>query len=422
MDVNVFIEGVPYGQKKVRGDIEAPVRWTSTVVQKTKNLPKIKGPCVMSVFFALPEEKYPTDLPYGPDLDNHLKRLCDALNQTVFSDVQGHDSVIVNLIASKRKASQNEPTGAKVIIQEVDGNNAVPDRATSHLFTEIELPNMLTSLQADYETIERVHDSIHEFMYLIALCLPTNAGVSWHSKSAFLTCHWEAFHQIHRSFLEALSGYYNTAYVILRSTLELLLKGAFWECLAHKCLRERATLLDKGKGKRKSVKDWVDSLIELDPAVERDLEETSVAIFDKTAILFDDQRFQRQFVHLPSFSTIVKQVIEWQVVDISNPYARVYTELYGDLSRDVHVFPDAIDVGRRFLSERDFMEIEIIPNELTKYLKTLHKLTDIGIVIELNILKDWMESAVQAKLKKRVDVLRNLGLEYSVKKLRCLTT
>ena len=198
MDVNVFIEGVPYGQKKVRGNIEAPVRWTSTVVQKTKNLPKVKGPCVMSVLFALPEEKYPTDLPYGPDLDNHLKRLCDALNQTIFSDIPGHDSAIVNLIASKYKALQNEPTGATIIIQELNSDYAVPNRAISHLFTEIELPNMLASLQADYETIERAHDSIHEFMYLIALCLPTNVGVSWHSKSAFLTCHWEAFRHIVR--------------------------------------------------------------------------------------------------------------------------------------------------------------------------------------------------------------------------------
>ena len=113
MSVNVFIEGVPYAQKKVRGNIEAPVRWTSTVVQKTKNLPKVKSPCVMSVFFALPEEKYPTDLPYGPDLDNYLKRLCDALNQTIFSDAPGRDSVIIDLMASKRKASQDESTGAR---------------------------------------------------------------------------------------------------------------------------------------------------------------------------------------------------------------------------------------------------------------------------------------------------------------------
>jgi len=420
MSVNVFIDGVPYGQQKVRGNIKAPVKWTNTVVQRTRNLPKMKGPCIISVLFTLPEDKYPLDLPYGPDLDNYLKRLCDALNQTIFSDVPGHDSAIVGLIASKCKASQNEPTGAKVIIWELNSDYAVPDRAISHLFTEIELPNMLTSLRGDYETIERAHDSIHEFMYLIALCLPTKPGVSWHSKSAFLTCHWEAFHQAHRSFLEALSGYYNTAYVILRSTLELLLKGAFWECLAHECFREKATLLDKGKGKRRSVKDWINSLIELDPSLETDLEETSAAIYDKTAILFNDLQFQKQFVQMPSFSVIIKQLIEWQVVDIPDPYDTLYSNLYTDLSRDVHVIPDATDIGRRFLSEKDFMEIEVMPNELSKYMKTLQKLIDIGVVIELSILKDWIKWGDSTKLKKRLDLLQKLGLNYGARKLKTL--
>jgi hypothetical protein len=297
-------------------------------------------------------------------------------------------------------------------------------KAFSHTRKEVGLPNMRTSIQANYEMVQKAHDSIHEFVYLAPSCIPDLPGASWHSKSAFLTYQWEAFHQAHRSFLDALAGYYNAAYVLLRSTLELLVKGAFWECLAHEGSREKATQLqlDQDKGKRKSVKDWVEALIEQEPTVRKDLEETSAAIFDKTSILFRDRKFQKQFVHIPSFRVIIKQLIEWQVADISNAFNVVYENLYRDLSKEVHVVPDATDVGRRLLAERDFMEIEVIPDELTKYVKTLHELIDIGIVIELNILRDWIELGDKTRLKERLPTLEDLGLKYSVAKLKALTS
>jgi hypothetical protein len=224
--------------------------------------------------------------------------------------------------------------------------------------------------------------------------------------------------------LEALSGYYNAAYVLLRSTLELVAKGAFLECLAHERFREKATQLqlDKDKGKRKSLKDWVDALIEQEPSVQKDLEETSAAIFDKTAILFRDRQFQKKFVHVPRFPVIIKQLAEWQVLDIPNSFYIVYDNLYRDLSADVHVAPDAIDMGRKLLAERDFMEIEVITEELAKYMKTLHGLIDISIVIELNILRDWIELGDKTRLKERLPILEDLGLNYGVAKLKALTS
>jgi hypothetical protein len=92
------------------------------------------------------------------------------------------------------------------------------------------------------------------------------------------------------------------------------------------------------------------------------------------------------------------------------------------LSSDVHVVPDATDVGRKLLAERDFMEVEVIPQELWEYMNTLHRLIDIGIVIELNILKDWIEAGGSLRLKERLDMLENLELNYGVTKLKALTT
>jgi len=294
--------------------------------------------------------------------------------------------------------------------------------ALSHTKKEIGMANMRASLKSDYETVQKAHDSIHEFIYLAPLCLPSQPGATWHSKSAFLTYQWEAFYQAHRSFLEALSGYYNAAYALLRSTLELIVKGAFWECLAHEHFREKATplQLERGKGKRKSLKDWVNALIEQEPSVRKDLEETSAAIFDKTAILFKNRQFQKQFVYIPAFSVMVNQLIEWEIIDIPNSFAIVYKKLYTDLSKDVHVVPDATDMGRRLLAEKDFMENEVISEELIRYMKTLHEVIDLSIVIELNILRDWIKPGGSNKLKERLDVLRDLKLKYGLKKLETL--
>ena len=119
MGVDLFIEGIPYSQQKPKGDIQAPDRWSEVVKQTTKSVPKVRGPCHMVVVFVLPADEYPSDHPYGPDLDNLMKRLLDALNDTIFSEVAGKDGSVVQLVVSKRKAKQNEPTGASVIITDI---------------------------------------------------------------------------------------------------------------------------------------------------------------------------------------------------------------------------------------------------------------------------------------------------------------
>lgn len=119
MRIDIFIEGIPYSKQKVRGDREAADRWTQSIIQATKNLPKVKGPVSMNLKFVLPADKYPLDHPYGSDLDNLLKRLFDALNTTIFSKITGRDGAVVQLTVSKRKASQSERTGVRMILNEL---------------------------------------------------------------------------------------------------------------------------------------------------------------------------------------------------------------------------------------------------------------------------------------------------------------
>ena len=70
-------------------------------MKATQNLTKVKGPVLVRVTFKLAQDKFREANPFGTDLDNLLKRFCDALSLTVFSEAPGRDACIVALEATK---------------------------------------------------------------------------------------------------------------------------------------------------------------------------------------------------------------------------------------------------------------------------------------------------------------------------------
>jgi Holliday junction resolvase RusA-like endonuclease len=110
--IKAMINGVPYSQAKSRGDKEAPQRWTGAIVAQTRGLPCVKEACLVKITFLLPPDKFPVDFPYGPDLDNLLKRFMDALNGTVFREAKGNDSCIVSMTVIKTKVASPKEAGA----------------------------------------------------------------------------------------------------------------------------------------------------------------------------------------------------------------------------------------------------------------------------------------------------------------------
>jgi Holliday junction resolvase RusA-like endonuclease len=106
------INGIPYGKSKTRGNLDAPNRWTQTVIEQTSHLPKVKEACILRVTFLLPPSKFPKDLPFGPDLDNLMKRFCDALNETIFSQTEGKDSCVIELNVMETRVDSESEAGA----------------------------------------------------------------------------------------------------------------------------------------------------------------------------------------------------------------------------------------------------------------------------------------------------------------------
>ncbi|MFA6411570.1 MAG: hypothetical protein WCW53_02665 [Syntrophales bacterium] len=101
------IKGIPYSRNRSRGKPHAAQEWTDEVIRQTANITKVKDACLFRITFKLPPDKFPTDYPYGPDLDNLLKRFLDALSKTVFSESRGKDSCIIALEVMKVKVDES---------------------------------------------------------------------------------------------------------------------------------------------------------------------------------------------------------------------------------------------------------------------------------------------------------------------------
>ena len=204
----------------------------------------------------------------------------------------------------------------------------------------------------------------------------------------------------------------------MRNTLELLLRGAFWECMAHKRFRENAGVLKKKlrkmkiNGREVSILDFFNDVFKRDPEKEEDLERVSGGIFDILAPVFEDKELRRL---VPDLRTIVEQLESWGILHpIPNPVEAIYEGIYGELSKDVHVIPDRTDIGRRLLRGENLFETAVIPEELDKFLELLREAMDVGVVVELNILGEWikLDGEVIARLRERLPVLKELELSY----------
>ncbi len=152
------------------------------------------------------------------------------------------------------------------------------DKVFSYSVKELRLGTMKSSLRELYDDAVRSHDAIHEFLLLAPSMYPHgNANnSSWHKKSAFLTYHWDTFDLAHSSYYESLLANYSVGFILLRVTLEILIRGAFFECLAHKKFREESVVLDKIKDKRgRRLKGFLNELFTLRRSIEQDFEETS---------------------------------------------------------------------------------------------------------------------------------------------------
>jgi hypothetical protein len=160
---------------------------------------------------------------------------------------------------------------------------------------KLDAPNLEAAVErVSVEAIEMagaVQSSFAEFNSLMSGALPE----IFHRHSAFFIYHIDAVFLSRRALREAICSYYGAAGSLLRSACEAILRGAFWECLAHKRYRDRAPIVGERKrtrkieGTRRNVLNWMNDVFLAGPQLEPLLETESGAIFDRISTLFESK-------------------------------------------------------------------------------------------------------------------------------------
>jgi len=249
--------------------------------------------------------------------------------------------------------------------------------------------------RADPELLEHLLDMRH----LVADCFRAFlAEEATHKRlSAFPLYQIEAIHLLERACSQALCCYYGIGTAMLRNALEALIRGAFWEGMAHKVLRDRAEIVRRAPGvklpdKTGRLHEWLADVFAQHPQAEADLEAVSAAIFDRVSPLFSDPLLSRA---IPPLRTMVDQIAQWSLLDpIPQGTAAIYDGVYWKLSDDAHLIPDKTLLGRRFTAGKDaFPAVEFDRDELSAFIEMLGIVADIAIILSLNLIAKILNDA-----------------------------
>jgi hypothetical protein len=199
--------------------------------------------------------------------------------------------------------------------------------------------------------------------------------------SAFILYQWDAIVNHSRaSLILALSALYNLAFTLLRNSLELLIKGVFYEGLAHRRYRENWIInLDYEESR---LRQEIINILRSRPDLQRELEENSSLLFD---LMLSNETLQNYLIR---YRNIVPQVVHWGFLHpLREEDARLcLNRLYTKLSLNVHEHPSTTDMGRAIIERGEVLfEQEPIADSLREFLNAWLQIYDIATVIVINV-------------------------------------
>ena len=200
--------------------------------------------------------------------------------------------------------------------------------------------------------------------------------------SAFLVYQWEAVSIGGLSLGSCLGAHYNAAFTLLRSCLELVLKGALFQCLARDGFRSKLSPALKETDTVKMLATHLSTMIKEGGKVGAELESYSFAIFN---LLKGD--YLQLASHL-EVKSIAQQVADWGILNgVPNP-KRTVLDLYRGLSRNVHEQEEYTDTGRALHEGAKAFQhpAPILPQSLSEFLDEFRSVMDLGVITLLNLL------------------------------------
>lgn len=180
-----------------------------------------------------------------------------------------------------------------------------------------------------------------------------------------------------------------SVFSILRTCLELLCRGAFYDGIAKANLRKGCKLIhgrttNEIDGEKRSIRGLFDELLRHDSDLFDRFEENSGGVLDKLSPFMDCKPYRSMF---PNFRETVEQLSAWgHFRPIADPTNLVY-EGYRLLSQPVHGSIGSLDIGRRMLNGEDlFEQPKVNGPHLEHYLTHFSQLLDVGLVLTLNLM------------------------------------
>lgn len=203
------------------------------------------------------------------------------------------------------------------------------------------------------------------------------------SVDAFLLYHWDAGQMAGISLGNALSGQYNAGFTLLRSFLELIINGAFFQCLAQTVLRENASTHLEPNDSLRLLVTHLSTVIQESDTDDSEIAKNSMAVFD---ILRGDWM---QYAFSLKTSSIIQQLADWGIFNHlgDNPNDVVHG-LYFKLSKNVHEIVEYTDAGRAIEEGKELFEwpTPVLSKSLISFLEDFHLAIEIGVITILNIL------------------------------------
>ena len=203
------------------------------------------------------------------------------------------------------------------------------------------------------------------------------------SINAFLLYHWDAGHMAGLSLGNALSGQYNAGFTLLRSSLELILNGALFQCLAQRQNRENPSPNVEPTDSLRMLTTHLSTVIRELEIDDSEMESNSIAIFN---ILRQDWM---QYALSLKTSSVIQQLADWYIFShLGDNPANMVRSLYFRLSKNVHERVEYTDAGRAVEEGKEVFDwpAPILSQSLADFLEDFHSAMEIGVITNLNIL------------------------------------
>jgi hypothetical protein len=203
------------------------------------------------------------------------------------------------------------------------------------------------------------------------------------SMSAFLMYHWDAGQMTGLSLSNALCGQYNAGFTLLRSYLELVLRGVFFQCLAQRKFRESPSRVLKPTEALSILTSNLSTVIRQKQIDDTDFEKNSMLIFDVLR-----GHWMQDILRL-DLGSIARQIDDWGMIDgLEEKPAEIIGELYGQLSQNVHERVEYTDSGRAVEEGAGIFEwpSPILSQSLSEFLDDFHLAMEVGVIAVLHQL------------------------------------